>query len=114
MDDTVLNPADLQEVVDTMEAHGFAVCAAETFEPTLEFPDFDRFMEFAYRGGWLTPLVETIGLHRAGPVKRWLFNHLVFPLRDSHHIVIALGRKQERGQTQPLAGRGGSSAAPSA
>ena len=110
MDDTVLNPADLQEVVDTMEAHGFAVSAAETFEPTLDFPDFDRFMEFAYRGGWLTPLVETIGLHRAGPVKRWLFDHLVFPLRDSHHIVIALGRKQERGQTRPLANRGGSSA----
>jgi SAM-dependent methyltransferase len=109
MDDTVLNPADLREVVDTMEAQGLEICAAETFEPTLEFQDFDQFMEFAYQGGWLTPLVETIGLHRAGPVKRWLFNHLVFPIRDSHHIVIALGRKPRRGRTQPLAGRDGSS-----
>jgi SAM-dependent methyltransferase len=94
MDDTVLNPAGLQEVADTMEAHGFEVCAGETFEPVLEFKDFDQFMEFAYRGGWLTPLVETLGLHKAGPVKRWLFNHLVFPVRDTHHIVIALGRKK--------------------
>jgi SAM-dependent methyltransferase len=105
MDDTVLNPANLQEVVDTMEAHGFEACAAETFEPTLEFEDFDRFMEFAYRGGWLTPLVETIGLHRAGPVRRWLFNRLVFPVRDSHHIAIALGRKRGRGRAHPGSGR---------
>jgi ubiquinone/menaquinone biosynthesis C-methylase UbiE len=93
MDDTVLNPANEQEVVDTMEAHGFEVCAAETFEPVLEFNNFDQFMGFGYRGGWLTPLVEIIGLHKAGPVKRWLLNRLVFPVIDSHNIVIALGRK---------------------
>jgi hypothetical protein len=93
VDDTVLNPANLQEVVDTMNAHGFAVCASETFEPVLEFNDFDQFMKFGYRGGWLTPLIESIGLHKAGAVKRWLLNRLVFPVRDSHNIVIALGRK---------------------
>ena len=67
MDDTVLNPANLQEVVDTMDAHGFEVCHGETFEPALEFKDFDQFMEFGYRGGWLTPLIESMGLHKAGP-----------------------------------------------
>jgi len=95
MDDTVLNPANLQEVVDTMEAHRFEVRASETFEPVIEFHDFDQFMKFAYRGGWLTPLIESIGLHRAGAVKRWLLDRLVFPVKDSHNIVIALGRKQE-------------------
>ena len=94
VDDTVLNPANLQEVVDTMDAHGFEVCAGETFKPALEFNDFDQFMKFGYRGGWLTPLIESLGLHRAGSVKRWLLNRLVFPVMDSHNIVIALGRKQ--------------------
>ena len=37
-------------------------------------------MEFAYRGGWLTPLIESLGLHKAGVVKRWLLNRLVFPV----------------------------------
>ncbi len=95
MDDTVLNPANLQEVGDTMKAHGIEVCAGETFEPVIEFNDFDQFMQFAYRGGWLTPLIESIGLHRAGAVKRWLLDRLVFPLKDSHNIVIALGRKRK-------------------
>jgi SAM-dependent methyltransferase len=95
MDDTVLNPADLQEVNNTMESHGFEMLAGETFEPELEFNNFDQFMEFGYRGGWLTPLIETMGLHRAGPLKRWLLNRLAFPVRDSHNIVIALGRKRQ-------------------
>jgi hypothetical protein len=50
-------------------------------------------MEFGYRGGWLTPLIESMGLHRAGPITRWLLNRLAFPISDSHNIVIALGRK---------------------
>jgi hypothetical protein len=94
VDDTVLNPANLQEVVDTMEAHGFEACAGETFQPALEFNDFDQFMEYGYRGGWLTPLIESLGLHRTGSLKRWLLNRLVFPVKDSHNIVIALGRKR--------------------
>ena len=94
MDDTVLNPANLEEVVDTMKAHGFEMCAGETFKPELAFKDFDQFMEFGYRGGWLTPLIETMGLHKAGPMRRWLLNQLAFPVKDSHNIVIALGRKQ--------------------
>ena len=95
VDETVLNPADLQEVVDTMESHGFEVRFGESFRPDLKFNDFDQFMEFAYRGGWLTPLIESLGLHRAGSAKRWLFNRLVFPVADSHNIVIALGRKRD-------------------
>jgi SAM-dependent methyltransferase len=93
VDDTVLNPANLREVADTMGALGFEMRAGETFEPTLEFKDFDQFMEFGYTGGWLTPLIEEMGLHRAGPLKRWLLNRLAFPIGDSHNIVIALGRK---------------------
>jgi len=92
VDETVLNPANLQEVDETMKAHGFEVCSGETLQPTLEFRDFDQFMEFAYRGGWLTPLIESLGLHRAGAMKRWLLDRLIFPVTDSHNIVVALGR----------------------
>jgi SAM-dependent methyltransferase len=94
IDETVLNPTDLQEVVNTMNANGFELREGETFKPTLEFKHFDQFMEFGYRGGWLTPLIESFGVHKAGPAKRWLLNRLVFPVMDSHNIVIALGRKQ--------------------
>ncbi len=93
MDETVLNPASLQEVIDVMESHQLEMRAGETFEPTLEFNDFDQFMQFGYRGGWLTPLIETMGLQKAGPLKRWLLNRLAFPVKDTHNIVIALGRK---------------------
>jgi SAM-dependent methyltransferase len=93
LDDVLLNPADQGEVVATMQANGFEVLEAETFEPALEFPDFDAFMEFAYRGGWFTPIVEAAGLHKAGALTRWLLNRLVFPVKDHHSIVIALARK---------------------
>jgi SAM-dependent methyltransferase len=95
VDDTVLNPASLDEVVDTMESHGFEVRHGETFRPELTFNDFEQFMTFGYRGGWLTPLIESLGLHKAGLAKRWLLNRLVFPVADSHNIVIALGRKRD-------------------
>ncbi|WP_165235676.1 class I SAM-dependent methyltransferase [Aquisphaera insulae] len=93
MDDTVLNPADLGEVRDVMAVHGFEVHRGETFEPALNFDTFDTFMEFGYRGGWLTPLLEEMGLHKAGPLKRWLINRLAFPVQDRHNIVIALAQK---------------------
>lgn len=97
MDDTVLNPADLREVSATMEAHGLEVRQGETFEPKLIFKDFADFMEFGHRGGWLTPLIEEMGLHRAGPIKRWFLDRLAFPVEDSHNIVVALGRKRSDG-----------------
>jgi SAM-dependent methyltransferase len=94
MDETVLNPADLREVADVMGAHGLDVHKGETFEPELSFPNFDKFMEYGYRGGWLTPLIESMGLHQAGPAKRWVLDRLAFPVADKHNIVIALGRKR--------------------
>jgi ubiquinone/menaquinone biosynthesis C-methylase UbiE len=97
VDDTVLNPADLREVAATMDAHGFDVRQGETFEPALSFKDFAEFMEFGHRGGWLTPLIEEMGLHKAGPMKRWLLDRLAFPVQDSHNIVVALGRKRSTG-----------------
>jgi SAM-dependent methyltransferase len=94
MDDTVLNPADLREVAGMMDAHGFDLCRGETFEPTLTFKNFDEFMEFGYRGGWLTPLLESMGLHQAGPLKRWVLDRLAFPVEDRHNIVVAVGRRR--------------------
>jgi SAM-dependent methyltransferase len=91
--DYVCNPADQAEVADTLGRHGFAVLACETFSPALSFKDLSEFLEFAYYGGWLTPFVEAVGLHKAGPVLRWLLNRFVFPVRDQHRIVIALGQK---------------------
>ena len=90
----MLNPANLQEVAETLDAHGFDVCRGETFEPALSFRNFDEFMEFGYRGGWLTPLLESMGLHKAGPLKRWVLDRLAFPVEDRHNIVVALGRKR--------------------
>src|SRR5262249_54233139 len=70
IEDEFINPVDLGEVVRTLKAHGFEVCAGETFEPPLYFRDFNEFMDYAYRGGWLTPAIEAVGLHRTGALKR--------------------------------------------
>ena len=96
LDDALLNTADRDEVVRTLAANGFKVCAAETFEPVLDFPNFDEFMEFAHRGGWFTPLIEALGVHEAGAVTRWLFNRFLFPIQDHHSIAIVLARKVGR------------------
>ncbi|MCI0457318.1 MAG: class I SAM-dependent methyltransferase [Gemmataceae bacterium] len=93
IDDVFVNPADLGEVVRTLEAHGFELCEGETFEPKLDFRNFNDFLDYAYRGGWLTPAIEALGLHRAGFLKRWAINRLIFPLKDHHSIAIALARK---------------------
>ena len=93
VDDVLINPANQEEVEKTFEASGFEVCEAETFEPELEFPDFDAFMDFGYHGGWFTPIIESVGLHKAGLVTRWLMNQFVFPIHDHHSIAIVLARK---------------------
>jgi SAM-dependent methyltransferase len=93
LDGMFCNPVDQDEVARTFEANGFEVCTIETFEPALLFRDFAEFMEFAYQGGWLTPIVESIGLQKLGPVTRWLLNRLYFPIHDHHRIVIALAKK---------------------
>lgn len=91
--DLVCNPVDQDDVIGTMKANGFEICAAETFEPELDFRSFDEFMEFAYWGGWLTPVIEAIGLHKAGAITRWMLNRFCFPLKDHHSIAIVLARK---------------------
>jgi SAM-dependent methyltransferase len=88
------NPPDCEAVVRILAANGFDVCAAETFEPALAFRHFDEFMEFAYQGGWLTPLIEETGLNRVGRLTRWLLNRCVFPIHDHHSIAIVLARKR--------------------
>ncbi len=91
--DLFCNPAHCDAAVAVLQEHGFEVCAAETFTPELRFRDYDEFMEFAYQGGWLTPLIEASGLNRAGALTRWLLNRLAFPIHDHHNIAIVLARK---------------------
>jgi hypothetical protein len=87
-------PAGGSEVVAVLERNGLAVLEWETFRPALHFRTFHDFLEFGYYGGWLTPFLEDMGLHRLRPVLRGLMNKLVFPIRDHHEIVIALARKK--------------------
>lgn len=86
-------PYDQSAVESVMREHSFAIHASETFAPRLDFPDFDAFMAFAWRGAWLTPYIEQLRLQESGKALRTFFNLWVFPLSDSHRIVIALGRK---------------------
>jgi hypothetical protein len=74
---------------------GFVVKECETFEPMLYFKNFNEFYKFAYLGGWLTPIIEALGLHRPRPVLRAMLNAWLFPIRDHHSIVIALAQKPE-------------------
>jgi hypothetical protein len=90
------NPAGPEEVARTLRQHGFAVRASETFTPRVRFADFEAFMDFAYRGGWLTPFIEAMGLHHAGAVTRAALNWLLFPIEDHHHIEVVLAQKQPR------------------
>ena len=89
----VCNPADRDEVVRTFEAHGFAVRQCETFTPRLDFKNLDEFLAFAYFGGWLSPFVEALGLHRARALTRAAISGLFFPVTDHHTIEIALAQK---------------------
>jgi SAM-dependent methyltransferase len=96
IEDVICNPTGQREVEQTLAAHDFEVCAAETFEPALAFRNYQDFMDFAYRGGWLTPIIEAVGLHEAGPLMRWLLNRWIFPVKDHHSIAIVLARKLRR------------------
>jgi SAM-dependent methyltransferase len=93
VDEVVCNPANQDEVVRTLEQHGFTVCECETFSPDLHFNNFNDFMEFAYYGGWLTPFVESLGLHKANRLIRKFLDTCYFPAHDQHNIVIVLARK---------------------
>jgi SAM-dependent methyltransferase len=93
IDDHVCNPADRTEVVQTLEDNGFAVRDCETFEPPLHFRKFKDFMDFAYWGGWLTPFIEALGLHKANAMTRLMLNLFFFPIEDHHSIEIVLAQK---------------------
>ncbi len=92
-------PFDQSAVESVMREHSFRVQSAETFAPRLDFADFDAFMAFAWRGAWLTPFIEQLRLHQAGKALRTFFNLWVFPISDSHRIVVALGRKPSPGES---------------
>jgi SAM-dependent methyltransferase len=98
VDEIASNPANRAEIVHMLESNGFKVCAAQTLEPELTFRNLDEFMDFAYRGGWLTPFVEALGLHQAGALKRALLDLLFFPVADHHTIEIVLAQKVPIGQ----------------
>jgi len=93
LDDLLCNPAGREEVVASLTAHGFAVRDAETFTPKFEFMNLDDFLAFAYYGGWLTPIVEELGLHKAGWMTRAALNTFAFPIVDRHSIEIVLAQK---------------------
>lgn len=88
-------PDNEREIVAVMEANGFEIVTSETYEPELRFADFDDFMDYAYHGGWLTPFIEEIGLHKAKRWQRAVLNKLVFPVVDHHNIVLALARRRQ-------------------
>jgi SAM-dependent methyltransferase len=92
----IQSPGSRQEVLDTLERHGFAVRQRETFQPRVFFGNLDEFLDFAYYGGWLTPFIEAVGLHKAGVLMRFFLNRLVFPMEDHHCIEIHLAQKVTR------------------
>jgi SAM-dependent methyltransferase len=92
VDALVCNPADRTEVATTLKGEGFAAPECETFAPEVRFANLDEFLEFAYRGGWLTPFVEALGLHEASWPVRTFLNTCVFPIKDHHSIAIALAQ----------------------
>jgi hypothetical protein len=93
VEDVVCIPAGREEVVTTLEGNAFKVYESETFMPELTFRNLEDFMDYGYRGGWLTPFIERIGLHRAGAFTRLAMNWFVFPVKDHHTIEIALAQK---------------------
>lgn len=96
LDSMVLSPKDRGEVDDILDQNGFVVRQCETFEPKLRFADLGEFLEFAYYGGWLTPFIDAIGVHKAGAMTRWMLDRFFFPLEDHHCIEIHLAQKVTR------------------
>lgn len=89
----LITPNDCGAVTSCFERHAFETCSIELFEPELIFNDFEDFMEYAYRGGWLTPFVEHLGLQKVKPLTKRLLTSLLFPIHDKHRIAIGLARR---------------------
>ena len=96
VDDLSFSPANRQEIFQTLEQNGFVVRQCETYQPALKFRNMDEFMDFAYRGGWLTPFIEALGLHKSGWLTQWMLNRFFFPVEDHHSIEIHLAQKVTR------------------
>jgi hypothetical protein len=94
IDETVCNPEDERAVEETLKRNGFHILALEVFCPPLSFKNLEEFLEFAYYGGWLTPIVERLGLHRAPPSLQAVWNGVFFPVHDHHRVAIVLAQKQ--------------------
>lgn len=91
--DDMLCPDHEDDLRGTLASVGLDVVTTDTFEPELQFRNFDEFMEYAYRGGWLTPFIEELGLQHAGRTTRALLNLIAFPVTDHHNILMGLARK---------------------
>lgn len=89
----LITPTDCDAVTSCFEKYSFETCSIELFEPELVFNDFEDFMEYAYRGGWLTPFVEHLGLQKVRPLTKKLLTSLLFPIHDRHRIAIGLARR---------------------
>src|SRR5262249_257628 len=89
----LLTPGGGSEVAGGFRQAGIEVVTAELFQPALQFADYDEFMEFAYHGGWLTPFIEELGLHKVRPSLKAMLDAFAFPISDNHNIVVALARK---------------------
>jgi len=89
----LITPNDCAAVTNCFEKYSFETCSIELFEPELVFNDFEEFMDYAYRGGWLTPFVEHLGLQKVRPLTKKLLTALLFPIRDRHRIAIGLARR---------------------
>src|SRR5262249_52341860 len=101
VDELVCNPADRQEVVRTIEGHGFVVRECETFTPEVHFADLNEFLEFAYYGGLLKPLVPAFCPPKAKPLGSAPLNLFFFPVKDHHSIEIVLAQKAEKPSHRP-------------
>lgn len=88
-------PDSTEQVCRLMQETGFEIISSKTIQPRLDFPSFDSFMDFAFRGGWLTPFVEEIGLHKIRGWKKWVLNRTFFPLTDHHAISLIVARRPQ-------------------
>jgi len=86
-------PGNEQEVTAVLKKNGFEILTSETYEPELNFPDFNTFIDYGYHGGWLTPFIEEIGLHKARKWQQAILNRLIFPVVDHHSIVLVVARR---------------------
>ena len=91
--ENLLSPRDEHHLGNMMRDVGLEVLASDTQTPQLKFETFAEFMVFAYDGGWLTPYIEDLGLHKAGKATRALLNELIFPMSDQHNILHGVAQK---------------------